>query len=284
LPELEPDDAAEADVTIRLRPLATPFEIVPGAVIDLSSATQTLAWRSVGRFSIHGARAIDVEPSPDVGEGLIRLPLLGPVMALLLYLRGLFVLHASAIEVAGRGAIFVGNRRAGKSTTGAALVAAGHRLLADDVVAIDVAEGGRPLIRAGFPQLKLDKTVPVPGIAEHAVALPPVEPNFAKLQHRLVEPFSHADTSPERIYVLTRGSAAAATPLAPAQALAAILRFSYLSRFDSGVLAGAHAVEHFRRSAALSAAVSVFRLTIPEGVERLGEIVRLVELGTLKRS
>jgi hypothetical protein len=52
-----------------------------------------------------------------------------------------------------------------------------------------------------------------------------------------------------------------------------------MSRFDIGVLSGAHAAEHLRRCAALSAATTVLRLTVPDGVERLGEIVRMVELG-----
>jgi len=278
LPELEPDNADADDIAIRLQKVAWPSpEVSGGAVIDLSADTQYLAWTRVGRFAIRGAREIDVEPAPDVSEALVRLPLLGPVTALLLYLRGHFVLHASAIEVGGKGAIFVGDKQAGKSTTAAVMVAAGHRLLADDVVAIDVSARGSPSILPGFPQLKLDRDAAIDGIAERSEALPLVQPSFAKLQHRLVGRFSHAPVPASCVYVLTRGANVAATPLSQSEALAALMRFSYVTRFGTDVLKEGRAAEHFERCAALASAGQVFRLMVPGKVDRLGEVVRLIE-------
>ncbi|TGV75989.1 serine kinase, partial [Mesorhizobium sp. M2D.F.Ca.ET.145.01.1.1] len=76
-------------------------------------------------------------------------------LARLLHQRGLLVLHASAIAVTGRGAIFMGDKGAGKSTTASALIRAGHDLLTDDVVALDLANPNQPMIVPGFPQIKL---------------------------------------------------------------------------------------------------------------------------------
>jgi hypothetical protein len=278
LPELEPDNADADDIAIRLQKVAWPSPEIPGgAVIDLSADTQYLNWARVGRFAIRAAREINIEPAPDVSEALLRLPLLGPVTALLLYLRGHFVLHASAVSVGGKGAIFVGDKQAGKSTTAAVMVASGHRLLADDVVAIDVSARGAPSILPGFPQLKLDRDAAIDGIPERSEPLPLVQPNFIKLQHRLVGRFSHAPAPPTRVYVLTRGTNIAATPLSPSEALAALMRFSYVTRFGTDALKEGRAAEHFERCAALASAAQVSRLTVPGKVDRLSEVVQLVE-------
>jgi hypothetical protein len=279
LPELVPEPLQRADVDIRLKPVAWPSSgLLASTVLDLSADTQYLRWPHVARFAIYKAREIFIEPASDAGQPLVRLPLLGPVTGMLLYLRGYFVLHASAIAIRGRGAIFVGDRTAGKSTTAAALVAAGHRLLADDVVAIDAAERDAPQIIPGFPQLKLDRSIAIPEIAQLTTSSPPVLPNFTKVQHRLVGPFTHAPVVPERVYILSRGeSAAVSPPLAPPQALAALMRFSYVTRFGPAVLSGSHAADHLERCAALASAARVYRLTVPGQIDRLGEMVRLVQ-------
>ena len=279
LPELPAESVKARDVNIKLEPVAWPSpDLSTRTILDLSAHTQYLSWQSIARFAIWDARDISIEPLPNAGEPLVRLPLLGPVTAMLLYLRGYFVLHASAIAIGGRGVIFVGDRTAGKSTTAAALVAAGHRLLADDVVAIDAAERGAPQILPGFPQLKLDRSIAIPKIAELTTASPPVLPNFPKIQHRLVGPFAHAPVPPERVYILGRGESAAVTPpLAAPQALAAIMRFSYVTRFGSAVLSGAHATDHLDRCAVLASAAQVRRLTVPDRIDRLGKMVNLVE-------
>src|SRR5690606_16473868 len=86
----------------------------------------------------------------------IGLPLFGPVMACLLHRQGLLVLHGSAVVIDGEAHAFLGDKGSGKSTTAAALIAAGLPLVADDVVALDRLEDGRLAVRAAFPAMKLD--------------------------------------------------------------------------------------------------------------------------------
>lgn len=66
--------------------------------------------------------------------------LLEPVLAFVLRRRGTLVLHASAVELAGRAVVFCGPSGAGKSTVAAVCISGGATLLSDDVVA--VAERG----------------------------------------------------------------------------------------------------------------------------------------------
>jgi len=62
--------------------------------------------------------------------------LLGPVLGLVLRLRGVICLHASAVAFGERSVAFVGAAGAGKSTTAAAFAREGYGVISDDVVAL----------------------------------------------------------------------------------------------------------------------------------------------------
>jgi hypothetical protein len=80
--------------------------------------------------------------------------LLGPVFGLLLRLRGVTCLHASAVALEDYGVAFVGAEGAGKSTTAAAFAREGYGVLSDDVVALTEAEQGF-LVAPAYPHLCL---------------------------------------------------------------------------------------------------------------------------------
>jgi hypothetical protein len=280
LPELEPDTADLPDLTIRLGRAGLPLpDPASETVYEFGEESQYVAWPGVGAFLIRGTSTIDIEPAPGVSEPLLNFPLLGPIMALLLHLRGMLVLHAGAVAVGGRGAVFLGAKGAGKSTTVAAFAAAGHRLLADDVLAVDVPQAGGPSIVPGFPQLKLVEDAASRLVLDGAVAMPPPVPDFPKQQRRLPGRFSHAAVTPHRIYVLARGEPARITALAAQDALGALLWFSFASIFKRRhmPLDRAQAGRHLAQCAALASAARVARLEVPGDLDRLGDIVRLVE-------
>jgi predicted ATPase len=62
--------------------------------------------------------------------------LVGPIMGVLLRLRGAVCLHASAVNIGDRAIVFVGSEGAGKSTTAAAFAEQGFPVLSDDIVAL----------------------------------------------------------------------------------------------------------------------------------------------------
>jgi len=80
--------------------------------------------------------------------------LLGPVLGLLLRLRGVTCLHASAVAFDDRAVAFVGDEGAGKSTTAAAFARRGYPVISDDVVAIVEREGAFHVLPA-YPYLSL---------------------------------------------------------------------------------------------------------------------------------
>jgi len=80
--------------------------------------------------------------------------LLGPVLGLLLRLRGVTCLHASAVSIRGRSVAFVGTAGAGKSTTAAAFARQGYGVLSDDIVTLERREGEFH-VQPAYPYLSL---------------------------------------------------------------------------------------------------------------------------------
>jgi hypothetical protein len=277
LPELQPGQNGPADLTIRLQPAAPPA-LPEGRQVALAhyGDVRTLTWLAVGTFRIVGHDVVEVTPAPGVPASLLAFPLLGPVMALLLHVRGLLVLHAGAVEVGGGAAVFLGDKLAGKSTTSAAFVRSGHRLVTDDLLALDFA-GGTPLIQPGFPQLKLDPVGAGDMVAGQAQALPEVMPGLGKRQHRLHGAFSLAPLPPRRLYVLERGGTAGVERLPDQEALKALIRYSYLARFPRDVVTPQDLARHMGQCAGLATFAGVSHLCVPDGLDRLAEVVDVVK-------
>jgi hypothetical protein len=80
--------------------------------------------------------------------------LLGPILGLVLRLRGLVCLHASAVSFGDRAVALVGPPGAGKSTLAAAFARRGAFVLADDIAALQPNDDAF-LIRPAYPQLRL---------------------------------------------------------------------------------------------------------------------------------
>lgn len=275
LPELVPADPDAAfDVDIRLR--AVDHYRPPSRTTYVYGDNHFLYWPAVGGYMIHGGEAIDIDPTPGVSEGLLRLPLLGPVMALLLHGRGALVLHASAILIGERVAVLVGDKGAGKSTTAAAALARGHHLYTDDILAIDFADGRSLHSSPGYPAIKLDPQVADALIAD-AVALPAPIADFPKQINRLQAGVDGARAKLGRIYVLTRGESAVISRLNAGEALKAVMRYAYVPLFQGKPWSREETHRLFTQSAALADVIGVARLETPSTVERLGEAIACIE-------
>jgi hypothetical protein len=106
--------------------------------------------------------------------------LLGPVLGLVLRLRGTICLHASAIALGERAILFAGDAGAGKSTIAAAMARRGHAMISDDVVPIREQEG-RFFAVPSYPYFSLwpDSMAMLYGEGKD---LRPLSPTFAKRQ------------------------------------------------------------------------------------------------------
>jgi hypothetical protein len=283
LPELLSGGARPADVTIRFgnvgRPGTSPdpqtsaYRVTPDEVCFF--------WEQVGAFRVRGGREIVVEPVPSVEEDLLRLPLLGSVFGVLLHQRGLAVLHASAVNIRGQAAIFLGAKGQGKSTTAATLVGRGHQLIADDIVALDPAGepaggGGDPLqprVRPGFPQLKLFDDAAASALGDDPAQLPYLASIVPKRARRTPGRFSDGELPAGAIFVLADGPDLTVTRITGSEAICEVVGSSIPARFGRALLDGDAARAHFDRCVTLVKRLSIYRL------ERPRDLTGLVGLG-----
>lgn len=287
LPELEDtrlsgDRLADADVTIRLSAVEGPMPPVhEWRLMQIDTDVAYFAWQSVGRVRVAGGRSIEVDPLPDFDQRLLGLFLLGPVMATLLHQRGLLVLHGSAVEIApGRAALFLGDNGAGKSTIAAAFLKAGHRAFTDDVIALDIGETVR--VRSAFPVMKLSREAlevlkPLPG-----EVVPPYSFGSAKQRFRYNAAYAQEGLAVGGTYVLERGDVTGITKIGSAEALSALMRYSYMPKFGQAALQILLSASYFHQCASVADSVCVSRLTVPYGFETLPHVVDAVRADAQK--
>lgn len=143
------------DVTVRwLAPDAPAADVERQVEREGGGDCLRLHWPHVGEMTISRTRIV-VHGEQDAESGHLRHLVSGIGLGLVLHLRGVFALHASAVALDGHAVAFVGAKGAGKSTIAAALSARGHTLLSDDVVAIDLPGDSAPLVRQGPTNLNL---------------------------------------------------------------------------------------------------------------------------------
>jgi len=133
----DPYPDGSPDVTIRLLPaVPADSESLENGHYEVRPGVFRLEIKGVGRYLVEDGSRISVEPIEGSTADEIRLFLLGSVIGALLYQRGLFPLHGSAVETRWGAMIFVGAQGVGKSTLAAQFYRRGYRLLSDDVCAV----------------------------------------------------------------------------------------------------------------------------------------------------
>ncbi len=276
LPELPPAPAgAAADLTIRLGAVDAPAEYDGASAARWTTPAEfCLAYRDAGAYLIRAGREIVIDPAPGVEARLLRLYLLGPVLALALHQRGWLVLHASAVSLGGQVAGFLGGSSWGKSTMAAALHRRGHLLVADDYVAVaaEAAHAGPILIYPGFPQIKLWPEAAASTGADPA-HLPQLRPDLEKRARRLEAGFADEPLPLGRLYVLEEGENIAVAPIEGQAAVIELVRYSYAAR----ALPQLDAAGHLRQCAALLRQVPVRRLRRPRDLNALDAVAECVE-------
>ncbi len=129
-------DGGPADLEITLGPVAAalpdPVRSTPFQQVGRDGSVLTRI-EGVARFHLEAGRKIVVAPAPGAASADLTLFLQSAALGMLAHQRGLFPLHASVVEIAGRTMAFAGSSGAGKSTLAAALLRRGHRPLADDL-------------------------------------------------------------------------------------------------------------------------------------------------------
>lgn len=150
-PELSPNEqpGESPEVSIRLlSPSPAVAESLENRYYEVEARTFRMNVTGVARYVVEDGGLISVEPEAGASQEEIRLYLLGSAMGALLYQRGLFPLHGSAVETQWGAMLFVGSQGIGKSTLAAQFHRKGYRVLSDDVCAVAPKAGGFEVLPA----------------------------------------------------------------------------------------------------------------------------------------
>jgi hypothetical protein len=246
---------AVVDTEVLLGSVEGPLPVNEPRVVRFERPGAYLAWSNIGRFRVEGTRII-VDPLTDDPRA-IRFALLGPVLAAMLQLRGIPLLHGSAVAIEDQAIAFIGRKRAGKSTTAAAFVAAGGRMLSDDILPLS-RDGADLSLTPGFPALKLEPTVHRALLRD----LPIVGGEGMGLNDKVLVSdgtASSANLPIRAMFVLDPDAPAEPVRLLPAAALRELLQHGYALKFADGALSDGQAPALFETCARLAGESLVFR-------------------------
>lgn len=205
---------------------------------------------------------------------LVRNIVLGPAMALGFELAGYLCLHGSAVALGGRASAFLAPKFFGKSTLATALVAAGGKLLGDDLLV--VSAGPPATVRPGVATVRLwaDAAAALPLRVISNSLIHGVKTTVTNLREDAiaVEPTVFRD-----IYVLSPvrengGSRCVSrTRLSPLEAAIALARHTKLADSLVGLRA---AGSQLATAAKVATSVPLWMLHIVRDMNRLDLIVR----------
>lgn len=177
---------------------------------------------------------IEVLCQPRRSQTEIALYLLGPVLGIVLRLRGLTCLHASAVVIDGGAVAFTGEMGAGKSTMAAIFAKHGHAVVTDDILPLE-NDGANLTVHSGYPYINL-----LPDsfalFCDRTERQCPAEPVLEKMKLALGRHRRFQDTPVPLalIYVLAHRSrmsfAVTADSMAPQESLIALASNTYANK------------------------------------------------------
>ena len=195
--------------------------------------------------------------------------LLGPILSCALLRRGVETLHATVVEVQGGAVAIMGESGHGKSSLAASLVAAGHRLITDDLLTF---KGGL-LAQPGPPRLKLTPQ------ALRGTLLPPAGAvplgRLGKVAVPLdAERWCGVPRPLAAVYVLRRPASRSAVTRTTIRDLSPRAAFLEMTRntFNTMLVDEARLRGQFALASRVAQAVSVRSLSFPPGFDRLPDV------------
>lgn len=203
--------------------------------------------------------------------------LLGHVLGLVLRLRGVICLHASAVAVKDRAIAFVGASGTGKSTTAAAFAKRGLAVLSDDNVGL-LDRGNTFLVQPAYPRLRLWATS-VNTLYGSPDALPRLTQKWDKRYLDLTESGYQFQEQPlplAAVYILGERSNHPAAPWVEAMPAYAALMFLVKNTYMNYLLDKAMRAREFDLLSRVVANVSLRRVTINTNIAYVSRLCDVI--------
>jgi hypothetical protein len=233
-------------------------------------------WEPGGVFTVRNGREIIIDPHPGMGEKELAPWVQCAALPLVLHQRGYLVLHASSVQIEDRAIAFCGHVGYGKSTTAAAMHARGHRLLADDVVAVQIDESGVPMMMPGFPHLKL-MSGSVDFLGEDPAGMLEISEDPTKRLRVSRDQMPDHSLPLAAVYLLTDSETCGIDPLRPMAALPELLQNLFVARMTEFIRKTDSVQRHFKNCTQLIGGASICHLRRPKSFDLLPRVAEMVE-------
>ncbi len=278
-PELLATEKSSVDVVIRLGGIDRSRFTQTDLGISRYFATDEVSyyWEDVGAFTVRHGTEIILDPDPHVEECLLHLPILGILLAVILYQRGFLVLHGSAVAIDGKAAVFIASKGWGKSTLAATLYGRGHYLVTDDVVVLESNTREHPRVFPSFPQLKLLPEAAAFALGDCPDELPRLASGYEKRSRRNIERFIEAPLPLGAVYQLAKGQEVLAHTLELQEALKQLITHTYFAQGSYQLLQGQAGAVHLQQCMDIIRNVPIYRLERPHHLELVAAMAQLVE-------
>ncbi len=219
-----------------------------------------LDWPPLISFMAVNGKELIVETT-QTDEHVISLFTLSEALGLILFQKGYFLLHGSAIRLGDAGVVFIGEPGAGKSTTVAAFAGKGYSVISDDMVCIRLGMSGCHQLIPAFPQIKIwDSSVK--GLQLHQETMTPVREGVDKFSWHESITFEEEAIPLKQIFALLPpdepGSGSA--PIPSSQVPVELLHHFPL---PDTLLAGKALKDYFEKSVAIAQTTPLYRMSRP---------------------
>lgn len=285
-PELRSvEDGAEADWTLCVEDSPPPElpctlvghdELTTGieAALHQTPRGLRLVFDDTGTFDVTSSGAeVTWYPVANSDRELVRIDILGRVLAVATHEQGLLCLHGSGVAIGGSGIGFLAPKGSGKSTLALTLASLGARLLTDDTLPVDPREA---IARPGVHSVRLwsDAAERFGTLGDWRVGLSQKR-TFDALPADLVQ---HDPVPLAALYELIPVEGRAGAPLVQRTVLpAAQATVTLMTHSKLGVLmGGVESIRVFDRCATLASHVPVYRLEVARTLESVESVARTI--------
>lgn len=273
----EGDESVAIDVVIKKAVLP---DVLDGAVkkgigYQIKPQHYYLAIEKVAKFHVIEGKEIRIDIHPEAQLTDVKVFLYASVFGGLCHLRGTLPLHAGAIMYKGEAYLFTGNTGAGKSTTVAALQKRGHAVLTDDLSPVKFNAANQATISQGISRIKLWgdalERISIPYSPEDQIR------DDVKKFHTPVNLKLEDNNFPVRkIFILEPHGEEELkiTELKGKEKIVEVMKHSFRTQLIEGF---GLKQSHFEKSAKLINQVQIFKIRQPRKVNKLDELIDLIE-------
>ena len=256
------------------------FERNPSTAFDVASlpdGSSYVRMPGVGEISVSAdGRLLACRPYAESTSESFNVYLVTQALSFALVKCGLEPLHATAVAIDGKAALFLGDCGLGKSTLAAAFLQAGYRLLTDDLLVLHRPQAAL-LAYPGSPRIKLFPRM-ARELLGQAVAGVPMNP----YTHKMIVPLKERQVCTDALAVGAVYALAPASEVRSAEvSLSAVSRreaFLTLlaSTFNRTILDSTRLRRQFEATQALANTLPVKKLSYPRSIDALPAVLELV--------